>query len=291
MKTILYVTDYSMNSVAALKYAHEMATHMETRLVITHVFDKPNEMGAVGTDEPSPNLGQNAFRVHRSKLEGFCEEHLDSGYQDTLLQIEPAENKSVVKGIIEVATKWHAYLIVMGMKGGSAFREILMGSTTKQLIEQGPCPILSIPTGTSYRLPKTIVYATDFEEEDVYAIRKLAEMAEKFRALIKVVHISTEEEYKGEMQMEWFKEMLLQKVVYERMDFEVLFSNDIFESLRRYIGEEYADLIVMLEREKVGFVNKWFRQDLVKKMESYGKVPLLSMRGSNHQLFYFKSAL
>lgn len=291
MKTILYVTDYSLNSVAALKYAHKMATHMGTRLVVTHVFDYPTVLGTAGLDEPFPHLEDNAFRIHRAKLEKFCGEHLGSGYENPNLQIEPAENTSVVKGIIAVATEWHAYLIVTGMKGGSAFREILMGSTTKLLIEKGPCPILSIPAGTSYRLPKTIVYATDFEEEDVFAIRKLAEMAEQFEAEIKVVHISSKEEYKGEMQMQWFKEMLLQKVTYEHIDFELLFSKDVFETLRLYIGKSNADLIVMLEREKAGFINKWFHQDLVKKMESYGKVPLLSMRGSHHQLFYFKKAL
>lgn len=291
MKTILYGTDYSMNSVAALKYAYNMATHMQMRLVITHVFDYPTVLGTEGSHEPFPHLEENAFKINRFKLQDFCEEHLGSYFMNPNIQLQPAENKSSVKGIISVADEWHAYLIVVGIKGGSVFREILMGSTTKQLIEKAPCPVLSIPMETSYKLPKTIVYATAFEEEDVYAIRKVAEMAAQFNAQIKVVHISTKEEYKGEVQLEWFKEMLHQKVSYEHIEFKMLFSDNIFEALRIYIGETNADLMVMLEREKVGFINKWFHQDLVKKMESYGKVPLLSMRGSHHQLFYYKKAL
>ena len=168
---------------------------------------------------------------------------------------------------------------------------MIMGSTTKHLIEKAPCPILSIPADVSHMPIKTIVYATDFEEEDVYAIRKLAEMAEQFDAEIKVIHISTKEEYKGERQMEWFKEMLHEKVKYGRIDFELLFTDDVFDALRIYLGDTGADLMVMLEREKGGFLKKWFHQDLVKKMESYGRVPLLSFRGANHQLFYFKQAL
>ena len=291
MKTILYSTDYSMNSVAALKYAYKMATHMGMRLVISHVFDYPTVLGTEGSHEPFPNIEENAFKIRRFKLEEFCKEHLGIYFMNQNIQLQPAENKSVVKGIISVADEWHAYLIVVGMKGGSVFREILMGSTTKQLIEKAPCPVLSIPIETSYKLPKTIVYATAFEEEDVYAIRKLAEMATQFNAEIKVVHISTKSEYKGDVQLEWFKELLQQKVSYEHIEFKILFSDDIFEALRIYIGDTSADLIVMLEREKVGFINKWFHQDLVKKMESYGKVPLLSMRGSHHQLFYYKKPL
>ncbi|TLP71982.1 universal stress protein [Maribacter sp. ACAM166] len=291
MKTILYATDYSENSVAALKYAIEMSEQMSTRLVVTHVFDYPTVLGTENLDEPFPHLEESAFKSHRSKLEKFCEAHLGSAWKTQNLQLEAIENKSVVKGVISVAEEWHAYLIVIGMKGGSVLREMIMGSTTKQLIEKAPCPILSIPMDAGYMNPKTIVYATDFEVEDVYAIRKLAEMAEMLDAEIKVVHISTKDEYKGEMQMEWFKEMLDEKVTYKRIAFELLLTDNVFETLRIYLGDTNADLIVMLEREHKSIFKKWFHRDLVKKMESYGRMPLLSFRGANHQLFYFKAAL
>ena len=291
MKTLLYATDYSENSVAALKYAHKMSEQMGTRLVVTHVFDYPTVLGTEMLSEPFPHLEKDAFKTHRTKLEQFCEEHLGGNWEDPNIKLEVVENKSVVKGVIAVAQEWHAYLIVIGMKGGSALREMIMGSTTKHLIEKALCPILSIPSDASHVSIKTIVYATDFEEEDVYAIRKLAEMAKQFDAKIKVVHISTKEEYKGEVQMEWFKTMLHEKVTYERMDFELLFTEDVFNALRIYLGDTNADLMVMLEREHKSIIKKRFHRDLVKKMETYGRVPLLSFRGANHQLFYFKGAL
>tara|TARA_R110000744_G_scaffold140493_2_gene251696 strand:- start:9760 stop:10593 length:834 start_codon:yes stop_codon:yes gene_type:complete len=277
--------------VAALKYAHKLAQQMGTRLIITHVFDYPSVLGAEMLSEPFPQLEKDAFKTHRAKLVQFCEEHLSGNWENSNLQLEVVENKSVINGIISVAKESHAYLIVIGMKGGSGLREMIMGSTTKHLIKKGPCPILSIPLDTSYMPFKTIVYATDFEEEDVYAIRKLAEMAEQFDAEIKVVHISTKKEYKGELQMELFKGMLHEKVTYGKMDFELLFSEDVFNSLRIYLGDTNADLMVMLEREKGGFLTKWFHRDLVKKMESYGRIPLLSFREGNHQLFYTSAVL
>ncbi len=268
-----------------------MAEQMDTRLVVTHVFDYPTILGFEGIDEPFPDLEESAFTSNRSKLKNFCEEHLGSVWKAQNIQLEAVENKSVIKGIISVAEEWHAYLIVIGMKGGSALREMIMGSTTKHIIEKAPCPILSIPSDANHIPIKTIVYATDFEKEDVYAIRKLAEMAEQLDAAIKVVHISTKEEYKGEMQMEWFKTILQEKVKYMRMDFEILFTEDVFNALRTYIQDTNADLMVMLEREHKSILKKWFHHDLVKKMESYSRVPLLSFRGTNHQLFYFKVAL
>ena len=291
MKTILYATDYSDNSVAAFKYAFQMSTQLDMRLVITHVFDNPQPSDTEGFIDPSLYLGESASKMHRSKLEEFCEAHLGGDWNTTKIQLHAVENRSIVKGIISVAEEWHAQMIVVGMKGESALKELLMGSVAKHLIEKAPCPILAIPEDAQHMPIKTIVYATDFEEEDIFAIRKLAEMAEKLEAEIKIVHISTKEEYDGETQMEWFKEMLQSKVTYERMDFELLFSEDVFESLRLYLGKVNADLMVMLEREGQGFLRKWFHGNLVKKMESYGRVPLLSFKEGNHQLFFFSAVL
>lgn len=291
MKTILYATDYSKNSVAALQYAHKMSEQLGTRLVIAHVFDYPIILGMEGLDEPFPHLEKDAFKLHRSKLEKFCAAHMGNAWEAPNIQLEAVENKTVLKGIIATADEWHAYLIVVGVKGESGLRESIMGSTTKHLIEKAPCPILAIPADASYKPIKTIVYGTDFENEDIYAIRKLVEMAKHFDAEIKVVHITTKKELDKANQMVEFKNMLRQKVEYEHMEFVHLVSQNIFDTLRLYLGEVGADMVVLLEREKKGVFKKWFHRDLVKKMESYGNIPLLSFRGSNHQIFYFKKAL
>ncbi len=290
MKTILYATDYSENSVAALKYAYALCRRLKTRLVLTHVYDVPTVLGTQLT-EPFPSLSEDARQHEREKLQGFFKKHLGKVSDKMKLHFEPVEHMSVIRGIISKATEWHAYLIFVGMKGEGRLQEIIMGSTTKALIEKAPCPVLAIPENTKYMPLRTVVYATDFEEEDVYAIRKLTEMVDVFQAEIKVIHIITEKEYEGETQMEWFKEMLQNKVNYKKIEFKLLFSDDIFEALRMYLEDVGAELMVMLEREKRGLLKKWFHRDLVKRMESYGKVPLMSFREGNHQLFYFSAAL
>ena len=121
-------------------------------------------------------------------------------------------------------------------------------------------------------------------EEDIYAIGDLVEIARPFKGVIKVVHITKKEEYDGITQMEWFKEALKQKIKYEKIEFEVIFSEDIFDSLRIYLGDVNADLIVMMEREKYGFMDKITHRDLVKRMESYGMIPLMSFNKKTYEL-------
>ena len=287
LKTILYATDYSENSAAALKYAYALNSQLGTRLLITHVFDYPTFLGTEELSEPFSKLEKDNFKMHRSKLEKFCDKYLGKNWNSPNIQLEIVEHKSVIQGIITIANEWHANMIVVGMKGGSGVRELIMGSTTKQLIENAPCPILAIPTDMSHDEIKTMVYATDFEEEDFQTIKRLVEIAKPLDAKINIVHISTKKEYKGDMQMEWFKDALEERITYKNIEFKLLISDDIFDSLRVYLGDVGADLVVMLEREKKGFLKKWFHQDLVKKMESYGRVPLMSFNEHNHQTFYY----
>lgn len=287
MKTLLYATDYSDNSIAALQYAYALSQKLDMRLVITHIFEFPSILGAEALDNPLPHIQEVAFKTNRTKLEDLCKEHLDGDWDTPNLRLEAAENSSVLKGIISKAEEWHAQMILVGMKGETGLGEIIMGSTTKRLIEKAPCPVLAIPADMDNLELKTIVYATDFEEEDIHAIQKLSDIAKTLDAKIKVVHISTKHEYAGDLLMDWFKEMLESKVDYDKIEFELLFSQDIFETLRVYLGVTNADLVVMLEREKKGFLKKWFHKDLVKKMESYGKVTLMSFNEHNLKTLYF----
>lgn len=291
MKTILYATDYSMNSVAALKYAQGIAVQMNSRLVVLHVFDNLTILGTDSLGQPVLDFDGTIYKQHRMQLKKFCEDHLSSDGEIPKLQLQATENSSVVKGILSIAEEWHAQIIVVGTKGESAIREMILGSTTKQLIKRAPCPVMAIPANLEYKSPRTIVYATAFEEEDVYALRKLSEMAQAFDANIEVVHISTKKEYEGTEQMEWFKEALYKKVSYAKIDFKCFFSDNILQSLQQFLEEVDADMVVMLEREKRSILEKWFSTSLVKKMESQSKVPLLSFREGNHQLFYFSAVL
>jgi nucleotide-binding universal stress UspA family protein len=286
MKTILYATDYSENSVAALKYAQKLSAVLQSHLVVTHVFNFPIVSGVVVVDQ-LPELRKQNLKTHRSKLQDFCKKHMGDQWNKIDLKIAPVEELAILDGILAVAADWQAELLVVGAKGESGLQETLLGSTTKKLIKKAACPVLAIPSDVRFTAPKKIVYTTDFEQEDVDAIRKTVELAKQFKSKLFVVHISTEKEYAGAMQMKWFKNKLSEKVTYDYLEFKQIFSEDIFESLRSYLDEVGADLVVMLEREKQGFLKKWFHRDLVKRMHSYGAVPLLSFNEANFNVLDF----
>lgn len=281
MKTIIYATDYSKNAVTAIKYAHEISSKMGAALLVIHVYNLPMILG-LELEAFYDELEKNTFKKHQTKLKHFCKKHLGKELTELNVKTEAFENLSVDHGIISKAIEHKAFMIVIGMKKESALKELFMGNTTINLIEKAPCPILAIPENASFKKLKTIVYATDFEQEDIGAIYKVSQIAKKFNAKIKVIHIAANINGDGNVKMEWFKEMVLQKVTYKKIAFKVLFSEEIFKTLKVYLDSNDINLVAMLEREKSGFLKKLFHRDLVKEMESFGSIPLLSFNEANY---------
>lgn len=275
MKTILYATDYSQNSVAALKLSQLLAKKFDSKFILLHIFDMPLSL-ASPISISHLNKEKQLYIENSAKLKAFYRQHLGDNVEreDTHFAVE--ENASVWSAILEKATSFGADMIVTGTKGASPIKEFILGSTTKALIRKAACPVLAVPPGFHALNFSTITYASDFELADIYAIRRLVEFAGKFDARIRIVHITTKKVYDEERQMEWFKAMVKQKVQYKKMEFDALFGDSVIDALNRYLDHSGTDLLAMLEREDDDLFSKLFHKDTVLKMEDRSNIPLLS---------------
>ncbi|WP_298369390.1 universal stress protein [uncultured Lutibacter sp.] len=280
MKTIIHATDFSKNAITALKYAYAFSEKINASLWVVNIFDA-NRLSS-NLNEPYPFSKKELKTQKVLKIKQLCIDHLGSNFLEKKIHIEAIENSSVVNGIISKTDELYASLIITGMKGKSDLKDFLMGNTTKILIEKAPCPVLAIPEKAVFNNIDTIVYASDFEQEDISAIYRIVEITKKFNTKIKIIHVSTKKENNAEEQMQWFKEMLEQKVSYKNIEYALFYSDDVFNFLKIYLTEKNADWVAMLERKKKGLVNKLFHSDLVKKMKDQSDVPLISFNEFNY---------
>lgn len=93
MNTILYATDYSENSIAALKYAHQMSLKMNAKLLAVHVFVNPST-SRTKTEGSSTELEMDSIMENNAKLEEFCEKHLGSDLNKMNITVEAIQDKS-----------------------------------------------------------------------------------------------------------------------------------------------------------------------------------------------------
>jgi nucleotide-binding universal stress UspA family protein len=280
MKTLLYATDFSENSIAALKFAEMLHQRFNAKLFMLHVFDmKPTFMSTVSISYS--RLEEAALSEANFKLTQFCTKNLGKDPDTLGISLIVSEHGISSIGILENAEKINADLVIIGTKGSTILKDLFIGSTASTLINNSYVPLIMVPKKAHTKQITKIVYATAFEEADILAIRKLVALAEPFKAMIKLVHISTKSEYSGEDQMAWFQEMLKNKVSYPNIEFELKFADNINSSLQSYVEEEDPSLLAMLEREGHGIMKNIWHKDIVKHMKSVIKIPLLSFHKRN----------
>lgn len=279
MKTILYATDRTEYAVPALQYAHHLSQKLNAALLVLYVHEM--EPLRVSVSRPTAQIEYHVIQEQAEILSSYCAKHLGVPVDGKKLQVEVVHNHSVSKGILEKTKEVAPHMIIIGRKDKHTDRGLFVGNIGKGLQEKVPCPLLIIPNNVEEKPIRTILYATDFEEADILALKKLVPLAQLLGAEIHIVHISTEKEYAGKEQMEWFKEMLRQKVDDSSLTFELIFSDKIQDKLKIHAKTIGADLLVLLEREEKGFFQKIFHISLVAKMEEHIGIPLLSYNELN----------
>ena len=142
-KQILFPTDFSETSNAALKDAKDIAKLMGAQLHCIHVVDDAGAYWSAFGPEGMP-IGpppDEILALGKSRMEKFAKEQL--------ADVSPRAMVHVVVGrpfveIIAYAREKNIDLIVMSTHGRGAIAQMLLGSTTEKVVRKAPCAVLTI---------------------------------------------------------------------------------------------------------------------------------------------------
>lgn len=140
-KKILYATDYSESSKAALPFAVALARQIGATLLIAHVSEREQfPVGELFDEEREPDQDElrelNAVVPADSGVR--CEHHLLYGEPGSAEVTKPADV------LVEFAKKKHVEAIVLGTHGRSGVAHLLMGSVAEAVLRHASCPVISI---------------------------------------------------------------------------------------------------------------------------------------------------
>lgn len=271
MKKILYATDFSKNAEKAFHFALKIAQKHEAKLIMLHIYDVPPIWGQPYMTEPG-EISRQAGISWEHRLKELFEK-----YGSTLKpEYIAIEDPSIITGILSVIKLHNPDLLVIGTRGKSLLKEIFVGSTTKALVKKSPIPVLAIPENAAYKGFDKVLYCSDFRETDLVAIENLIKLTQPYKPEIRVIHISTDNEFQSNEKMEWFKDLIKENYAYSKTSFELLLSDDVYDRLIDYTNQYEFQMLVMLEKEHYGFLEEFINGDLVTKMEFNTSVPLLS---------------
>lgn len=146
VKRILFATDFSESSSAALEYASRLASDTEALLYIVHVDELldisvpsiPGIEGGYFYESP----GDNDRHEVRDRLSKIAPTVSGVAYEHRYLTGSPLNE------ILKFADRQCVDLIVMGSHGRTGFSRLLMGSVAEGVVRRAKCPILIVKQPT-----------------------------------------------------------------------------------------------------------------------------------------------
>ena len=140
-KKILVPVDFSEHSVAALETAVELAGAFDAKLHLLHCYQiQPGGISPYGIAIPSSYF--TAIRdAAAQQLADWQEKHLPAEIPVDASMMSEVPSKSIVKTAKEI----DADLVVMGTRGLSGFKHVLLGSIAERTIRLAPCPVMTVP--------------------------------------------------------------------------------------------------------------------------------------------------
>lgn len=273
MKTLLVPTDFSLNADKALAYATDMAKQGDFQLLLFHAYHIP----FAGPFIPSQSIESElkaAQEEAEKRLRGLCAGVI-LGHK---VKCEYAAAHSLpVDAILEACQKHKADLIIMGTKGASSLKRVLIGSVTADVVEKSLCPVLAVPEKAVFHGLKKIVYATDYHHSDLEALKTVLEIAEYFNSAVDIVHVCdgeyTVESERGLLNI--FESEVRKTVSYPNLSFNLCKGKSIHDKLRKYSRSRTTDMLVMSTRHRT-ITDKLFNRSMTKKMAYHTSIPLLS---------------
>jgi len=190
LKKILYLTDFSEPSEAALPFAESIAREYEAKMYALHVlipfalaYTTPESAAAM--IEGQEEQAQDEVRQLESQLAGLPHESM----VERGVEVWPSVERVIKDCGID--------LIVLGTHGRTGVQKLLLGSVAEEIFRRSAVPVLTIGPWAHTGVHKgakfhRVLFATDFTRESLAAAPYAISMAQENQARLILLHVMRE---------------------------------------------------------------------------------------------------
>jgi nucleotide-binding universal stress UspA family protein len=146
VNTILVPTDFSADAEEALSTATELAKLFGAKIVLLHAYhvDIPVVSPMAGGYALPQGFYEDLRRQATAQVEKLAKEAVTEGIETTGIALQ--EPAAVV--IAAQAESLPADLIVMGTRGLTGLKHVVLGSVAERVVRTAPCPVLTVKAAT-----------------------------------------------------------------------------------------------------------------------------------------------
>lgn len=278
MKTIAFLLDDLDSSWKLIRYAVLLAKDLKANVQVMFVQSPPviygehDFLGTVATSVPQNVLDyDNTVKIKAEKIIGELKKEISEETNITFCLEEGTEvqilTQKVEKGEIDM-------VMLTGQTGESAWTQTL---PNLDIVRNVQCPVWIIAPNTKYQPLKKIIYATDYQKEDISTLKRLLALTRAFEPEIVALHVSDNLDFDKKIIKAGFKEMIKMESGSDAISLKNIINDnnqDVTEILSKEAAEINADLIVILQENK-NFLERIFESSFTKELINQTQIPVL----------------
>jgi nucleotide-binding universal stress UspA family protein len=289
VRRVLVPVDFSDYSRNACMYALNLAQKIRAEVKILHVYYAPIVDLVPITDAYSIQVDMD---INLREMEANARKSLTSFVND-IRQMASKHKMDDVKigyalreGVTEdeiarMAKDYNPGIIVLGTKGKGEKQSDIIGSVVYRVLDRTRVPVLAIPENSTYnvnREVKNIAYATEFDDSDYVAIRRLLTILSEFKVKVHCIHLSKENRKSmDEVKMENLKDYFRKVHKGIEVNCHLLEGEDNLKEVESFVEKKQIDLFSMVNRKR-GLLARLFNPGLTRKLIYQSTIPLLIFR-------------
>ncbi|OAQ40264.1 hypothetical protein A5893_04740 [Pedobacter psychrophilus] len=274
MKTIILLTDFSLQANNAASYAYQFGQKIKANIHLFNAFGIP-EKNAIASQIPWSsdfvNLEDESSNLLKALSLELKSKYNTNNIDDFNPEISYSNCFGAVADLVSemVVQKAISLVVMSGPKSGKVSR-LFFGSDTHDLLDKVICPVLIIPDGLEFKSVKKITYATDLRSIDTAVVKSISMLATIFISELTIAHVSSYTVKEKELNNEVFEDVEL----YNNINFKNIKGKSIVQSLCDENINQNTDVMVLVHK-KYHFPESIFHNSVSKQMANYSQIPLL----------------
>ena len=140
VRRILVPLDFSEHAPSVLEWAIHLAQEHASSVILLHAYHPPVEFQQLEGAYLPPDFWSNVKSEAEQSLSRYADQVRAAG-----LECEVVVREGYPATVIEdAAEEWAADLIVIGTRGHTGLKHLLLGSIAERVVQKAPCPVLTV---------------------------------------------------------------------------------------------------------------------------------------------------
>ncbi len=280
MKTILVLTDFSINADYVAQYALRFAQEIGANILLCNIYQVP--AGDETTDRASWPMqaceenSNNDLGAQVAQLKCLLDTEVSgNGFRPEVDQYSVEGRLSDT--VNQLAATHDLLMAVISTHSADKISEYFNTDHCWDVIDNAAIPVLVIPYQVRFKPFRIIAFGTVMNYTDLNILESLAGLASYSNAEIVVANIAPEKEMVNRVKQ--FFNQVPGKINYPQIIYHSISGQDPVSSLKEFCTYVDVDLLAMVH-QKDNFFEKLFGGSITRKMAKKPNKPILIFPGS-----------